>query len=174
MYIRSSLQRPAFASPLGCYGAPVWVPWAKGKPHWTLFYMRWRLCLQAAPSTPLTLSLLPTPTVLHVCLDCSSENRFIGTVFLGSIYIRVHIQCLSFSFSLLFLGSSFIHLIRTDSDSPFLLLSSVPLRVRTTTSLSIHLWVDHYLLLFWFLFRFHINSYLKLMTQNVKSLMLVP
>ena len=56
---------------------------------------------------------------LHLCLFCCLAYRVIITIFLNSIYICLNILYWCFSFwltSLHIIGSSFIHLIRTESD----------------------------------------------------------
>ena len=60
---------------------------------------------------------------IHLCLFCCLTYRVIITFFLNSIYICVSILYWCFSFwltSLCIFGSSFIHLIRTDSKEFFL------------------------------------------------------
>ena len=61
---------------------------------------------------------------LILCLFCCLEYRVIVTIFLNYIYIYVNILYWCFSFcltSLCIMGSSFIHLIRTDSNAFFLM-----------------------------------------------------
>ena len=70
-------------------------------------------------------SLFPTKDCsIHQCLFCYLIYRVIVTIFLNSIYICVSILYWCFSFwltSLCIIGSSFIHLIRTDSNVFFLM-----------------------------------------------------
>ena len=70
--------------------------------------------------------LLPqSPEVcsLHLCLFCCLSYRVIVTIFLNSIYMcYILYWCFSFWLtSLCITGSSFIHLIRTDSNAFFLI-----------------------------------------------------
>ena len=75
-----------------------------------------------------TIPPLPSPTEskvcsLHLCLFCYLVYRVIATIFLNYIHICVSILYWCFSFwltSLCIIGSSFIHLIRTDSNAFFL------------------------------------------------------
>ena len=78
-----------------------------------------------ASHPPLPPLLPPCPYVcsLCLCLHCCPENRFINVIF-QIPYICVSIWYLFSSFwlnSLCIIGSSFIHLIRTDSDVLLLL-----------------------------------------------------
>ena len=62
----------------------------------------------------------PKDCSLHLCLFCCLTYRVIVTVFLNSI--NIHFWCFSFWLtSLCIIGSSFIHLIRTDSNVFFLM-----------------------------------------------------
>ena len=61
---------------------------------------------------------------VHLCLFFCFAYRVVVTIFLNSIYICVSILYWSLSFwltSLCIMGSSFIHLIRTDSNEFFLM-----------------------------------------------------
>ena len=92
----------------------------------------------------------PTPAPCQVCflclfLHCGPENKFICTIFLDSIYMcQYTIFILLFLSSLCVIGSRFVHLIRNDSNVFLLWLSSIPLCICTTASLSIHLSMDIY------------------------------
>ena len=78
------------------------------------------------PNHPtLSLSQSPKDCSIHLCLFCCLAYRVIVTIFLNSIYIYVSILYWCFSFwltSLCIIGSSFIHLIRTDSNVFFLMV----------------------------------------------------
>ena len=97
--------------------------------------MDWRLvsymilymlqCHSPKSSHPLPLPQSPKDCSIHECLFCCLVYRVIVTIFLNSIYrklvycIGVSILYWCFSFwltSLCIIGSSFIHLIRTDSN----------------------------------------------------------
>ena len=69
--------------------------------------------------------LLPqSPKVcsLHLCLFCYLAYRVIITIFIPYICINILYWCFSFWLtSLCIIGSSFIHLIRTDSNALFLI-----------------------------------------------------
>ena len=61
---------------------------------------------------------------IHLCLFCCLTYRVIVTIFLNPIYICISILYWCFSFwltSLCIIGSSFIHLIRTNSNIFFLM-----------------------------------------------------
>ena len=73
---------------------------------------------------PLPLPPSPKDCSIHQCLFCCLVHRVIVTIFLNSIYICVSILYWCFSFwltSLCIIGSSFTHLIRTDSNVFFLM-----------------------------------------------------
>ena len=62
--------------------------------------------------------------VLYICVSCCLTYRVIVTIFVNSIYICLNILYWCFSFwltSLCIIGSSFIYLIRTDSNAFFLM-----------------------------------------------------
>ena len=83
--------------------------------------------------------------VLYVCFSIAALKINLSVSSLQIPYICVRIWYLYFSFwltSLCIMGSSFIHLIRTDSDAFLWWLSSIPLYIRTTASLFIHLSMD--------------------------------
>ena len=73
--------------------------------------------------SPLPLPQSPKDCSIHLCLFCCLPYRVVITIFLNS-YICVSILYWCFSFwltSLCIIGSSFIHLIRTDSNVFFLM-----------------------------------------------------
>ena len=75
-------------------------------------------------SHPHPLPQSPKDCSRHLCLFCCQAYRVIVTIFLLSIYIYISILYWCFSFwltSLCIIGSSFIHLIRTDSNVFFLM-----------------------------------------------------
>ena len=82
-------------------------------------------------------------SVLYVCFSTAALKINSPVLSLQIPYICVSIWYLHFSFwltSLCIMGSSFVHLIRTDSNAFLLWLSSILLYIRTTASyLSIHL-----------------------------------
>ena len=81
-------------------------------------------CHSPKSSHPRPLPQSPKDCSIHLCLFCSLASRVIVTFFLNSIYICISILCWCFSFwltSLCIIGSSFIHLIRTDSNVFFLM-----------------------------------------------------
>ena len=80
-------------------------------------------CHSLISSSPRPLPQSPKVCSIHLCLFCCLEYRAIGTIFLNP-YICVSILYWCFSFwltSLCITGSSFIHLIRTDSNTFFLI-----------------------------------------------------
>ena len=81
-------------------------------------------CHSPKSSHPLPLPQSPKDCSIHLCLFCCLAYKVIITIFLNSIYIYVLVYCIGFSFwltSLCIIGSSFIHLIRTDSNVFFLI-----------------------------------------------------
>ena len=77
---------------------------------------------KSSHSPPLPQS--PKDCSIHLCLFCCLAYSVIVTIFLTSIYMCVSILYWCFSFwltSLCIIGSSFIHLIRTDSNVFFLM-----------------------------------------------------
>ena len=81
-------------------------------------------CCSLRSSHPCLLPQSPIVCSLHLCLFCCLTYRVIITIFLNSI-ICVSILYWWFSFwltSLCIIGSSFIHLIRTDSNELFLMV----------------------------------------------------
>ena len=128
-----SLPSPSPPHPSACHRAPVWVPWVIEKiPIGYLFYTWYcKFLCYSLHTSPLLPLLWPCPEVCSVCLflHCCPENEFISAISQFP-YIHVSIWCLYFSFwltSLCIMGSSFVHLIRTDSMCFFLWLGSIPL-----------------------------------------------
>ena len=81
-------------------------------------------CYSLKSSHPCLLPQSPKVCFLHLCLFCCLVYRVIFTIFLNSIYICISILYWCFSFrltSLCVMGSSFIHLIRIDSNAFFLM-----------------------------------------------------
>ena len=81
-------------------------------------------CHSPKSSHPHPLPQSPKDCSIHLCLFCWLTYRVIITIFLNSIYICVSILYWCFAFwltSLCIIGSSFIHLIRTDSNVFFLM-----------------------------------------------------
>ena len=74
-------------------------------------------------SHPRPLPQSPKDCSIHLCLFCCLTYRVIVTIFLNSIYMLLYtVWCFSFWLtSLCIIGSSFIHLIRTDSNVFFLM-----------------------------------------------------
>ena len=115
--------------------------------HWssilhTVIYML--QCYSLTISHPCLFPQSPKVCSLHLCLLCCLAYRIIDTIFLNSIYICINILYWCFFFwltSLCIIGSSFIHLIRTDSNALFL-MANIPLCICTTAFLSIHLLMD--------------------------------
>ena len=82
-------------------------------------------CYSLKSSHPHLLPQSPKVCSLHLCLSCCLTYRVIVTIFLNSIYIFINILywCFSLWLTLLcILGSSSIHLIRTDSNAFFLIV----------------------------------------------------
>ena len=82
-------------------------------------------CHSPKSSHPLPLPQSPKVRPTHLCLFCCLSYRVIITIFLNSICICISILYWCFSFwltSLCVISSSFIHLIRTDSNV-FLLMA---------------------------------------------------
>ena len=81
-------------------------------------------CYSLKSSHPRLLPQSPKVCSLHLCLFCCLTYMVIITIFLNSIYICVSILYWCFSFlltSLCIIGTSCIHLIRTDSNALFLI-----------------------------------------------------
>ena len=86
-------------------------------------------CYSLKSSHPRLLPQSPKVCSLHLCLFCCLAYRIVITVFLIP-YICVNILYWCFSFwltSLCIIGSSFIHLIRTDSNAFFLIAEQYPI-----------------------------------------------
>ena len=102
-------------------------------------------CHSPKSSHPHPLPQSPKDCSIHLYLFCCLAYRVIVTIFLNSISICISILYWCFSFwlsSLCIIGSSFIHLIRTDSNAFFLMADNNPLCICTTAFLSIHLLMD--------------------------------
>ena len=109
---------------------PVHQPWAPCLMHrtWTgdLFHMLIYMfqCYSLKSSHPHLLPQSPAVCSLHLYLFCCLAYRVTVTVFLNSICICLNILYWCFALwltSLCIIGSSFIHLIRTDSNVFFLM-----------------------------------------------------
>ena len=69
-------------------------------------------------SHPCLLPQNPKACSLHLCLFCCLTYRVIVAIFLNPIYMRLYtVLVFFFLTSLCIMGSSFIHLIRTDSNA---------------------------------------------------------
>ena len=90
---------------------------------WTgdLFLIWYYTCFNAIlPIIPLPLPQSPKEYSIHLCLFCCLTYRVIITIFLNSICVSILYWCFTFWLtSLCIIGSSFIHLIRTDSNVLF-------------------------------------------------------
>ena len=109
---------------------PVHQPQASCILHWTWtgdsFLIWYYTCFNAIlpHHPPLPLPQSPKDCYIHLCLFRCLTYRVVITIFLNSIYICISILYWCFSFwltSLCIIGSSFIHLIRTDSNVFFLM-----------------------------------------------------
>ena len=80
-------------------------------------------CFNAILPNHPALSLTVQKSVLYICVSCCLAYRVIITIFLNSIYMCQYIVLVFFFWltSLCIIGSSFIHLIRTDSDVFYLM-----------------------------------------------------
>ena len=79
-------------------------------------------CYSLKPSHPRLLPQSPKVCFLHPYLFCYLAYRVIITIFLKSIYMSYYtVLVFFFLISLCIIGSSFIHLIRTDSNAFFLM-----------------------------------------------------
>ena len=114
---------PPHPIPLGCPRAPALsallhaLNLHQSSTLHQVIYMLQRY--QVTSSHPCLLPRSPEVCSLHLCLFCCLTYRVIVTVFLNSIYMRYFILYWCFSFwltSLCIIGSSFTHLIRTDSN----------------------------------------------------------
>ena len=150
------LSRPALPPislpipPFACRRASVWVSWVIQQiPIGDLFYV-WCCKFLSTLFIHLPFCLLSSHcvhrSVLYVCFSVAALKINSSVASLQILYICVSTQYLYFSFwltSLSIIGSSFIHLTRTDSKMhSFSWLSSIPLHICTTASLSIHLLMD--------------------------------
>ena len=96
------------------------LDWSSGS-HMVIYMFQ---CYSLKSSHTRHLPLSPKVCSLHLCLFCCLAYRVIITIFLNYIYIYINILYWCFSFwltSLCIIGSSFIHLIRTDSNVFFLI-----------------------------------------------------
>ena len=116
---------------------PVYQPWAPYFMHQTwignlfhIYVIYMFQCYSLRSSHPHLLPQSPKYCSIYLCLFCYLAYRIIVTIFLNSIYIYTHTHththilywCFSFWLtSLCIIGSSFIHLIRTDSNAFFLM-----------------------------------------------------
>ena len=79
-------------------------------------------CHSPKSSHPLPLPQSPKDCSIHLCLFCCLAYRVIVTIFLNSIYMCYYTVLVFFWLtSLCIISSSFIHLIRTDSNVFFLM-----------------------------------------------------
>ena len=81
-------------------------------------------CYSLQSSHPRPLPQSPKDCSIHLCLFCCLLYRVNITIFLNSIYMCVNILYWHFSFwltSLCIIGSSYIHLSRSDSNAFFLM-----------------------------------------------------
>ena len=80
-------------------------------------------CHSPKSSHPFPLPQSPKDCSIHLCLFCCLAYRVVLTIFLNSIYMCYYTYwCFSFWLtSLCIIGSSFIRLIRTDSNVFFLM-----------------------------------------------------
>ena len=76
-------------------------------------------CHSPKSSHPRPLPQSPKYCSIHQCLFCCIAYRVIVTIFLNSIYICVSVFLSGLLYSII--GSSFIQLIKTDSDAFFLM-----------------------------------------------------
>ena len=97
-------------------------------------------CYSLISSHPLLPSLCPKVCPLCLHLFCSSANRMRSIIFLDSIHMYQYTIFLSLFLTYVTLHPShyslFIHLIRTDSNAFFLLLSNMPLYIGTSLNKS--------------------------------------
>ena len=80
-------------------------------------------CYSLKSSHPHLLPQSPKVCSLHLYLFCCLAYRVIMTIFLNSIYMRWYTVLVFFflTYFTLYIGSSFIHLTRTDSNAFFLI-----------------------------------------------------
>ena len=101
---------------LGCPASCIELALAIYLPNVVMYMFQ---CYSLKSSHPRLLPLSPKVCSLHLYFLCYPACGIIGTIFINYIYICINIQYLSSSFwltSLCIIGSSFIHLIRTDSN----------------------------------------------------------
>ena len=141
-----SLSHPSGSSQYGCWcsdPALSTLTHTLNLDWWSISHMIIYMfkCYSFKSSHPHLPPLSPKDCSIRLCLFCFLAYRVIVTIFLIP-YICVNILYWCFSFwltSLCIIGSSFIHLTRTDSNVLFLWLSNTPLYICTTAFLSIHL-----------------------------------
>ena len=114
---------PPHLIPPGCFRAPALVALLHAlNLHWSsVLHMVTHMfqCYSPTSSHPGLLPQSPKVCLLSLCLFCCLIHRVVITIFLNFIYMCVNILycCLCFWLtSLCITGSSFIHLIRTDSN----------------------------------------------------------
>ena len=119
---------PSHIIPLGCLSAPApSIQYhASNLDWWFISYMILYMFQWHSPKSSHRLPLPQSPKdcSIHLCFFCCLTCRVIVTIFLNSIYICLNILYWCFPFyltSLCIIGSSFIHLIRTDSIVFFLM-----------------------------------------------------
>ena len=126
--LRPPSHLPPHPTPLGCPSAPALSALfhASNLDWWsvshTVIYMF--QCYSLRSSCPCLLPQCPKVCSLHPCLFCCLTFGSLLTIFVNSICICVNVLYWCFSFwltSLCIIGSSFIHLIRTDSNASFLI-----------------------------------------------------
>ena len=101
-------------------------------------------CHSPKSSHPRPLPQSPKDCYIHLCLFCCLIYKVTITIFLIP-YICISILCWWFSFwfiSFCIIGSSFIHLIRTDSNALFLITEWYSTVYMYHSFLSIHLLMD--------------------------------
>ena len=104
--------------------APSTLSHASNLDWWSVSHMIIYMfqCYSLKSSHPCLLPQSPKVCSLYLCLFCYLAYRVIITIFLNSIYICSNILYWCFSFwliSLCIIDSSFIHLIRTNSNAFF-------------------------------------------------------
>ena len=124
----SSSLLPPYTILLGRPSAPApSIQYRASNLDWQIIsYMILYIFQRHSPKTshPLPLPQSPKDCSIYQCLFCCLVYRVIATIFLNSIYMLVSILYWCFSLwltSLCIIGSSFIHLIRTDSKVFFLM-----------------------------------------------------
>ena len=126
VHVFSILNPPPTSLPIpSLWAIPGHQPRMRCIMHWTWtgdsFHIWYYTCFNAILPNHPTLALShqsPKDSSIHLCLFCCLTYRVIITIFLKSIYMHYY-TVLAFSFwltSLCIIGSSFIHLIRTDSN----------------------------------------------------------